>query len=261
MSIKCSVCILTYNSGKTLRKCLESVKDFTDIVILDGGSSDATLRIAGLFNARIYSQGNDGASGKITDFTEARRKSFNAALEDWCLWLDSDEWLSDELRERIKNIVQSGKKNILYSFLRKAIVGGRIIEYMYTYPEYCKRLFNKDSDVTLKKGKAVHEDLMPGPESAILKIDAVIYHQWQESYEDLKRKDNYYIALMLNGKEGLGARKKLRIALINLLKASRALLKSFMIYVVHGFKETLPVAHSWRFVRYHLHYVKKIIFI
>ena len=38
--INCSVGILTFNSEETLLKCLESVSDFSEIIICDGGNTD-----------------------------------------------------------------------------------------------------------------------------------------------------------------------------------------------------------------------------
>jgi glycosyltransferase involved in cell wall biosynthesis len=49
--IRCSVGILTYNSGKNLRRALESVKNFSNIIIADGGSTDDTLQIAAEYGA------------------------------------------------------------------------------------------------------------------------------------------------------------------------------------------------------------------
>ena len=54
--IACTVEILTWNSEKTLKACLESVKDFDDIIILDGNSTDKTLEIANNYRARIIKQ-------------------------------------------------------------------------------------------------------------------------------------------------------------------------------------------------------------
>ena len=46
MKIPCTVGILTKNSGKTLKRALESVKDCAEIIISDGGSTDSTIIIA-----------------------------------------------------------------------------------------------------------------------------------------------------------------------------------------------------------------------
>ena len=44
--IKATVGILTFNSAKYLNDCLNSVKNFREILVLDGGSTDQTLNIA-----------------------------------------------------------------------------------------------------------------------------------------------------------------------------------------------------------------------
>lgn len=261
MPINCSACILTYNSGKTIRKCLESVKNFTDIVILDGGSTDETLAVAESFGARIFFQQEGGGAAKITDFTAAREKLFSLAKEDWRLWLDSDEWLSEAAAEKIKNITDGGLENKLYALERKVVIAGAVVEHAYFYPEYCNRLFNKNSGVMLKKGKKVHEDLVAGGRVVIEKLPAVIYHQWSDNYKELIEKDNHYLSLTVEGKQNFSLRKRARIAFVNILKGAKVFFKSLLIYLRHGFKNTLPVPYSWRFARYHFMYAKKILFI
>lgn len=261
MPTNCSACVLTYNSGKTIRRCLESVKNFTDIVILDGGSADETLDVAKSFGARIFPQQEGGGPAKITDFTAVREKLFSLAKEDWRLWLDSDEWLSEEAAEKIKNITDGRPENKLYSLERKAVIGGTPIEYAYFYPEYCNRLFNKNSGVSLKKGKKVHEDLVAGGGVVIEKIPVLIYHQWNDNYRELIEKDNHYLSLTVEEKKNFYFRKRARIAFINILKGAKVIFKSLLIYLRHGFKNTLPVPYSWRFARYHFVYAKKILLV
>ena len=53
IKIKCSVPLLTLNSEKTLARCFESVKDFEDILIVDGNSTDTTHDIAKKFGIPI----------------------------------------------------------------------------------------------------------------------------------------------------------------------------------------------------------------
>lgn len=259
MDIPCSVCILTYNSDRTLARTLESVKDFADVVVVDGGSTDATLTIARQYGARIFPQKEDGATGPITDFTAVRARSFSLAREPWRLWLDSDEWLSEESRQAVRQIADRGDTSNLYAFSRRAVIGNRVIEYAYFYPEYCKRLFHRESDVYLKKGKKVHEDLVVGSRATVKKIPAVIFHEWRERYCDLVEKDRRYLALTVLGKEHFPFQKKLRVAFVNVLKGVRVILASVGIYIRHGFRRSLPPLHAWRFARYHFLYAKKIL--
>lgn len=255
--IKCSACVLTYNNERTLEKCLESAKDFSDIVILDGGSSDKTLEIAQRYNARIFPQG--AASGAIENFTSVREKLFSLAREDWRLWLDSDEWLSEEMRKDIARITAAEGSDVLYSFGSKIVIAGKVINYAYFYPLRYKRLFNKNSDISWSRRKKVHEKLVVGPKSVTKDSPAIFYHDWSKGYGDFIKKDDHYLSLTVQGKENLRFSKKLWIAMINILKAAKVFLKSFLIYLRHGFKDALPVAFSWRFIRYHLIYAKKIL--
>ena len=52
--MKISVAINTYNSEKTLRACLDSVKDFDEILVCDMYSEDRTLEIAEEYGAKIF---------------------------------------------------------------------------------------------------------------------------------------------------------------------------------------------------------------
>ncbi|MFA5133273.1 MAG: glycosyltransferase family 2 protein [Patescibacteria group bacterium] len=257
--INCSACILTFNSEKTVGRCLESVKDFDDIVILDGGSSDRTLEIAKKYNARVYPQSSGGA-GAISDFTEVRERLFSLAKNEWRLWLDSDERLDETAVIEIERIIKNNQKGVLYSFLRKIIIEDKIIEYAYFYPEYCRRLFNVRDNIGLKKGKKVHEDLSAQNGVSENKLKGVIYHNWSASFRDLAEKDARYLALSVEGKKNFPFAKKARIAEVNLLKGLKVFLLSAQIYAARGFKKSLPLKYSWRFIRYHFLYAKKILF-
>lgn len=104
--INCSVGILTFNSGKTLKRALESVKDFSNIIISDGGSTDETLNIAKDYGCTIIEQYAKLHPGKdtehpIEDFSLERNRMLDTAKEDWFFWLDSDEYISNELHDEI----------------------------------------------------------------------------------------------------------------------------------------------------------------
>ncbi|MBU2530985.1 MAG: glycosyltransferase family 2 protein, partial [Elusimicrobia bacterium] len=257
-----SACILTFNNEKTLEKCLESVRDFSDIVILDGGSTDRTLEIAKRYNARIYPQQEDGLSRKITDFTAMRKKLYALANEDWIFPIDSDEYLSKEGAEEAREIVENGEKNKnnLYTMLRKAIIDDKVIDRAFFYPEFCKRLWNKNANIRLKEKKMVHENMDVGEDVTIKNLNVAVYHFWSKSYRELIDKDDYYLRIAMEGKSIRPINKKLRKVIINILKAGNIFLKASRIYIRHGFRGVLPPIHSWRFVRYHLAYAKKVLF-
>ena len=53
MKNKISVCILVKNAQNTIKECLESLKSFDEIILLDNQSSDDTLKIANEFKAKF----------------------------------------------------------------------------------------------------------------------------------------------------------------------------------------------------------------
>lgn len=108
-TIPCSVGILTFNSEKTLRRALESVKGFSNIIISDGGSTDSTIDIAMEYGCMIieqYTKNNPGSDKyhPVEDFARERNILLDSAKEDWFLWIDSDEYISLELYTEISNI-------------------------------------------------------------------------------------------------------------------------------------------------------------
>ena len=50
--VNATVAILTLNSSKTIFRCLNNLVQFDEIIILDGGSVDSTLKIAKRFNCK-----------------------------------------------------------------------------------------------------------------------------------------------------------------------------------------------------------------
>ena len=143
--IPCSVEILTRNSERTLERCLESVKDFAEIIILDGVSTDRTRDIAGRYGARIVKQyETDEPLQRIADFSEVRNKGLRLASEDWFMYIDSDEYLSSEAAEEIRAIVASPDL-LAHAWWqpRKYVLNGKIIDCASTYPNRQIRFFHR----------------------------------------------------------------------------------------------------------------------
>jgi len=86
-----SLCMIVKDEEEMLPRCLAAVRDAVDeIVVVDTGSTDATVEIARSFGARVIERPWTGS------FAEARNASFDAATGDWLLYLDADEVLVAE---------------------------------------------------------------------------------------------------------------------------------------------------------------------
>ena len=94
--ITISLCMIVKNEEKTLGRCLGSVSDLVDeIVIVDTGSTDNTKEIAKSFGAKLY-------DFKWEDnFSKARNYSFSKGTKDYILWLDGDDYIDEENIEKL----------------------------------------------------------------------------------------------------------------------------------------------------------------
>lgn len=98
---KISVAIATFNEEANIRDCLKSVEGLaSEIVVVDGSSTDATVAIAKSFGARV----------EVTDnppiFHINKQKAIDMAKFPWILQLDADERVSKTLGEEIKKVVE-----------------------------------------------------------------------------------------------------------------------------------------------------------
>lgn len=97
-----SLCMIAKNESEHIGRCLQSVKDWVDeIVVVDTGSTDDTREIARAWGAAVIeAEWRD-------DFSLARNASLDRATRDWILFLDCDEELAPgsgpELRELTQN--------------------------------------------------------------------------------------------------------------------------------------------------------------
>ena len=84
--ITISLCMIVKDEEAVLARCLESVKDVVDeIIIVDTGSTDETKRIAAKFTERVYD------FEWVNDFSIARNFAFSKATKDYQMWLDADD--------------------------------------------------------------------------------------------------------------------------------------------------------------------------
>lgn len=105
--MKISLCMIVKNEEKNLSKCLDSVVDYIDeIVIVDTGSTDHTKIIAQKYTDKIFDY------TWCDDFARARNYSLSKANNDWVLILDADEVLLKFDKKIVSNFIQSNPKTV-----------------------------------------------------------------------------------------------------------------------------------------------------
>ena len=102
-ALAASAAIICLNEAACIGKCLESLRDFAEIVVVDSGSSDATLTIVDEFMRR-------GFPIRLIEqawLGYARQKQFalDQATQPWVFSIDADEWLDDDLRASLPRLV------------------------------------------------------------------------------------------------------------------------------------------------------------
>ncbi len=111
---KLSVVLATRNEEENIGPCLESIEKIADeIIVVDEGSGDATVEIAKKYNAKVYSVKHEPI------FHKTKQKAINYAKGDWILQLDADERVTKELREEIKNVINSSNNDLLNRVLSR----------------------------------------------------------------------------------------------------------------------------------------------
>ncbi|MFC5588857.1 glycosyltransferase [Sporosarcina soli] len=97
-----SLCMIVKNEEDVIERCLASVRDVVDeINIVDTGSTDRTKEIVKMYTDRIWD------FEWIDDFARARNFSFQQATKEYILWLDADDLLTPEDRDKFKALKQS----------------------------------------------------------------------------------------------------------------------------------------------------------
>ena len=135
---KISALVLVQNSEKELTRCLESLKDLDEVVVVDGGSQDKTSEIAKSYpNVSYYENLWPG-------FIAQREFSRKKAKNQWCLMLDSDEAITSECLKECKKIINANSPLPLYKIMRTEFFLGKAIESGYGRSSYQERLFERD---------------------------------------------------------------------------------------------------------------------
>lgn len=97
-----SLCMIVKNEEAVLDRCLSSIADLMDeIIIVDTGSTDGTKEIAGRYTDRIYD------FPWQNDFSAARNFSFSKATMDYIYTADADEVLNYENHKRFVYLKKS----------------------------------------------------------------------------------------------------------------------------------------------------------
>ena len=191
-----SAILIVQNEAHCLARCLQSITPIADeMIVLDSGSSDATVSIAQSFGAKV----------EVTDwpgFGPQRNRALGRARGEWVLAIDADEHVTPELATSIRAAIES----------INGIANGYFIKFLATWcgkPVRFGDWAGKRHLRLFRRGYAqftdlpVHERVICRPPTATL--DGLMIHDTVASRDEAVEKCHRYARL---GAQSLAAQRR-----------------------------------------------------
>ncbi len=180
-----SVIVIAKNEESSIGDCLKSVAWADERIVLDGGSTDATVDIARALGARVE------VAADWPGFGPQKNRALALASCDWVLSLDADEQVTPALRAEIEMTMKAPDAFSAYRMPRASRYCGRTLRHGGWWPDHVTRLF--------KRGQAqftddlVHERLIITGQVGTL--TQPLLHDTYTSLEEALDKANRYSTL------------------------------------------------------------------
>ncbi len=165
--ITISLCMIVRNEEKVLDRCLGSIADLVDeIVIVDTGSTDSTKEIAKKYTDRIYD------FEWVDDFSAPRNYAFELCGSDYIYTADADEYLDEENRFKFKALKEGldPEVEIVQMYYGNQLENGTVYNYD---KELRPKLFKKFRE--FRWIERVHETVRESP--VVYDSDICIIHK------------------------------------------------------------------------------------
>ncbi len=180
-----SVVVNSFNEGEDLDKCLHSIKDFADdIVVVNMDSSDSTAEVAKKYGARVFNHSQ-------VDYIEPVREfEVEKAKYDWVLILDPDERVTSQLKQKLSEI-EKQDEYVAVNIPRLNIFFGKKIKHTNFWPDRQIRFIKKGN---VKFSKMIHS--YPKVSGEILDLSAdenlAIHHYSYKKLSDYVKRTGRY---------------------------------------------------------------------
>lgn len=181
-----SACLIARDCATDLARCLDSIATVADeIVVVDTGSQDDTVAVAERFGAVV------GHIPWCDDYAAARNESLRlASVGEWILWLDADDFLLPEDRDKIERAKQLPPDQALQCTLTNTEGSDRT-----SFRQI--KMFPRRDDIRFER--PVHETVLPSLRRLELPIrltDVRVMHTGYADPATVARKSDYYRRLM-----------------------------------------------------------------
>jgi glycosyltransferase involved in cell wall biosynthesis len=148
--VKVTATVITLNEAPNIAAALESLTWVDEMIVVDAGSTDATVAIARRYGARVETRAWDGYSAQ-------KNYAASIASNDWILSIDADERVPADLAAEIRALLDAGSARGGYRIPRVTWYLGRWIRGTDWYPDYQLRLYDRRAGEW--NGRPVHESV------------------------------------------------------------------------------------------------------
>ncbi|MFN8845828.1 MAG: glycosyltransferase family 2 protein [Bdellovibrionales bacterium] len=201
-----SVVICTKNEERNIERCLNSVNDIADeIIVVDSFSTDRTAQICQKFpKVKFFSMTWEG-------FAKTKNKANQLAQNPHILSLDADEELTSELQKEIQALKKSGFQGV-YRLNRITNYAGSWVRHSGWFPDKKIRIFPKMGSHWV--GDHVHEILEYNKDLKIIDCQGLLNHYSVNSVQDHVKKVRQYSSL---GAEKVALKKPMVVIAISMV--------------------------------------------
>ncbi len=153
-----SLCMIVKNEAEILERCLDSISDLMDeIIIVDTGSTDQTKEIAQKYTDKVFDFEWDD------DFSAARNFAFSKATMDYIYSADADEVLDEENHEKFRMLKEALLPEI------------EIVQMYYTNQLEYNTTYNFDEELRPKLYKRIRTPVWVDPLHESVRLDPVVF--------------------------------------------------------------------------------------
>jgi glycosyltransferase involved in cell wall biosynthesis len=179
-----SATLITHNEEANIEEALRSLAWADEIVVVDSGSTDATIETCRRYTENVFQRA-------WTGFVDQKNFAAAQASHDWIISLDADERISPELGREIDELRRAGFRHAGYRMPRVAFFMGRWIRHGDWYPDHQLRLFDRRRGRW--QGGRVHESVIIEGRRGLLRGE--IRHYTYRSLSDYLRRLETYTTL------------------------------------------------------------------
>lgn len=182
-----SAVVLTKNEEKNIVDCLETLSFCDEIIVIDDKSEDRTVEIAKNKGAKVFVHSLNG------NFSRQRNFGLEKATNDWVIFVDADERVTDELKTELIHLIKLGDRAEIvngYFIKRRDIMWGKQLRFGETGSMRLLRLARKGAGNWIGN---VHEEWrVKGP---IGKLESLLNHYPHPTIASFLKEINFYTDL------------------------------------------------------------------